>query len=135
MPTYRYQCAKCGETFEQWQPITDDALKKHPVCGGKVTRVLGSVGIVLKGSGFYRNDNRSSSRSTAAKADKSSESSGSSDSSGSDSSGSDSSGSDSSGSGSSGSGSSGSGSSDSSSSGSGSSDSSKSGKSSEAKSA
>jgi len=72
MPTYQYQCAKCGETFEQWQSITDDAMKKHPGCGGKLTKVMGSVGIVLKGSGFYRTDNRSSSRSTAAKSDTSS---------------------------------------------------------------
>ncbi|MFN8034467.1 MAG: FmdB family zinc ribbon protein [Acidimicrobiia bacterium] len=70
MPTYQYHCAKCGETFELWQSITDDALKKHPGCGGKVTKVLGSVGIVLKGSGFYRTDNRSSR--PAAKTDSSS---------------------------------------------------------------
>lgn len=62
MPTYQYHCTKCDETFEQWQSITDDALRRHRGCGGKLTKVLGSVGIVLKGSGFYRNDSRPASR-------------------------------------------------------------------------
>ena len=61
MPTYQYRCAKCGEQFELWQSIHDDALQKHPGCGGKVTKVLSPAGIVLKGPGFYRTDNRSSS--------------------------------------------------------------------------
>ena len=60
MPTYQYRCAKCGEQFELWQSIHDDALQKHPGCGGKVTKVLSPAGIVLKGPGFYRTDNRSS---------------------------------------------------------------------------
>ena len=61
MPTYVYQCSKCGDEFELWQSISDDPLKKHSGCGGKVTKVLQPVGIVLKGSGFYKNDSRSSS--------------------------------------------------------------------------
>jgi putative FmdB family regulatory protein len=62
MPTYRYRCEKCGEQFELWQSIHDDALEEHPGCGGRVAKVLAPAGIVLKGSGFYRTDSRSSSR-------------------------------------------------------------------------
>lgn len=58
MPTYQYRCAKCGEQFELWQSIHDDALQKHPGCGGSVTKVMAPAGIVLKGSGFYRTDSR-----------------------------------------------------------------------------
>lgn len=67
MPTYVYECAKCGDEFELWQSFSDDPLKKHPGCGGKVTKVLQPVGIVLKGSGFYKNDSRTGSRKGAAK--------------------------------------------------------------------
>lgn len=59
MPTYQYRCAKCGEDFELWQSIHDDALTRHPGCGGVVTKVFAPAGIVLKGSGFYRTDSRS----------------------------------------------------------------------------
>jgi len=62
MPTYRYQCAKCGEQFELWQSIHDEGLTRHPGCGGKVTKVMAPAGIVLKGSGFYRNDSRAGGR-------------------------------------------------------------------------
>jgi putative FmdB family regulatory protein len=62
MPTYQYRCAKCGEQFELWQSIHDDALKKHPGCGGSVTKVMAPAGIVLKGSGFYRTDSRAGGR-------------------------------------------------------------------------
>jgi putative FmdB family regulatory protein len=58
MPTYQYRCAKCGEEFELWQSIHDDALTRHPGCGGEVTKVFAPAGIVLKGSGFYRTDSR-----------------------------------------------------------------------------
>ena len=58
MPTYVYECAKCGDEFEVYQSFTDDPLKKHPGCGGKVAKVFQPVGIVLKGSGFYKNDSR-----------------------------------------------------------------------------
>ena len=74
MPTYQYRCAKCGEQFELWQSIHDDALKRHPGCGGTVTKVLSAAGIVLKGPGFYRTDSRASagkSRDTSEKADNS----------------------------------------------------------------
>lgn len=58
MPTYVYECAKCGDEFELYQSFSDDPLKKHPGCGGKVAKVFQPVGIVLKGSGFYKNDSR-----------------------------------------------------------------------------
>ena len=62
MPTYVYECAKCGDEFELYQSFSDEPLKKHPECGGKVTKVFQPVGIVLKGSGFYKNDSRSGSK-------------------------------------------------------------------------
>jgi len=62
MPTYQYRCAKCGEQFELWQSIHDDALQRHPGCGGSVTKVMAPAGIVLKGSGFYRTDSRAAGR-------------------------------------------------------------------------
>ena len=62
MPTYQYRCAKCGEQFELWQSIHDDALQRHPGCGGAVTKVMAPAGIVLKGSGFYRTDSRAAGR-------------------------------------------------------------------------
>jgi putative FmdB family regulatory protein len=62
MPTYQYRCAKCGEQFELWQSIHDEALQKHPGCGGSVTKVMAPAGIVLKGSGFYRTDSRAGGR-------------------------------------------------------------------------
>lgn len=61
MPTYEYDCAKCHERFEVFQSFSEDPLKRHRGCGGKLSKVLGAVGIVLKGSGFYRNDSRSES--------------------------------------------------------------------------
>jgi putative FmdB family regulatory protein len=62
MPTYVYRCAKCGEQIEAFQSFADKPLTKHDECGGKLTKVLSAAGIVLKGSGFYKTDNRSSSR-------------------------------------------------------------------------
>ena len=67
MPTYQYRCAKCGEQFELWQSIHDDALKRHPGCGGVVTKVMAPAGIVLKGSGFYRTDSRAAGRKAGSK--------------------------------------------------------------------
>ncbi|HVV37105.1 MAG TPA: FmdB family zinc ribbon protein [Acidimicrobiales bacterium] len=62
MPTYEYECKKCGERFDVVQSFTDEPLKRHKGgCGGSVKRVFGSVGISFKGSGFYKTDNRSSS--------------------------------------------------------------------------
>jgi putative FmdB family regulatory protein len=62
MPTYVYRCAKCGEQIEAFQSFAEKPLVKHDECGGKLTKVLSAAGIVLKGSGFYKTDNRSSSR-------------------------------------------------------------------------
>ncbi|MFD4786184.1 FmdB family zinc ribbon protein [Streptomyces sp. NPDC058459] len=69
MPTYQYQCKDCGEGLEAVQKFTDDALTDCPSCGGPLKKVFSAVGIVFKGSGFYRNDSRgaSSSSSPAAK--------------------------------------------------------------------
>ena len=64
MPTYVYECAKCGDEFDLYQSFSDDPLKKHPSCGGKVTKVFQPVGIVLKGSGFYKNDSRNGAKRT-----------------------------------------------------------------------
>jgi putative FmdB family regulatory protein len=60
MPTYEYRCAKCGEHLEVFQSFTEAPLTKHAGCGGKLAKVLSAAGIVLKGSGFYKTDNRSS---------------------------------------------------------------------------
>ena len=63
MPTYVYECAKCGDEFEIWQSITDNPLKRHTGgCGGKLAKVIQPAGIVLKGSGFYKNDSRGGSK-------------------------------------------------------------------------
>jgi putative FmdB family regulatory protein len=71
MPTYEYVCSKCDEHLEVYQTFSEEPLKRHSGCGGKLTKVLGAVGIVLKGSGFYRNDNPSSSRRSGEKSDSS----------------------------------------------------------------
>ena len=81
MPTYEYRCTNCEEHLEVVQSFSDDALTKCPNCGKKTLRkVFSPVGIVFKGSGFYKTDSRSSS-STSSKSSESS--SGSSDSGGS----------------------------------------------------
>ncbi|MFD5552420.1 FmdB family zinc ribbon protein [Streptomyces sp. NPDC127068] len=73
MPTYQYQCTECGEGLEAVQKFTDDALTECPNCSGRLKKVFSAVGIVFKGSGFYRNDSRgSSSSSSPAAASKSS---------------------------------------------------------------
>ena len=88
MPTYQYACTdpECGNRFELVQTFTDPAASTCPVCGGPVRKVFSSVGVVFKGSGFYRTDSRAEAKaSTAAKSEpsKSAASSGSSTSSGS----------------------------------------------------
>ncbi|MGP4046449.1 FmdB family zinc ribbon protein [Streptomyces sp. 2A115] len=78
MPTYQYQCTACGEGLEAVQKFTDDALTECPSCDGRLKKVYSAVGIVFKGSGFYRNDSRGSSSSSSpapASASKSSSSS------------------------------------------------------------
>ncbi|MEU7425753.1 FmdB family zinc ribbon protein [Streptomyces sp. NPDC040750] len=65
MPTYQYQCTECGEGLEAVQKFTDDALTECPSCSGRLKKVFSAVGIVFKGSGFYRNDSRGSSSSSS----------------------------------------------------------------------
>lgn len=91
MPTYSYACTECGNRFDAVQAFSDDALTSCPKCSGKLRKLFGSVGVVFKGSGFYRTDNRESGKSSSNGSPKSSEGSSSSSSSDSSSSSSDSS--------------------------------------------
>ena len=59
MPTYEYACNSCDHRFETRQRMTDDPITTCPNCDGNTYRVLFPVGIVFKGSGFYKTDNRS----------------------------------------------------------------------------
>lgn len=61
MPTYQYVCTDCDTPLEAVQSFTDDALTVCPACGGKLRKVFSAVGVVFKGSGFYRTDSRSTS--------------------------------------------------------------------------
>ena len=58
MPTYAYACTDCGHDFEAVQSFTDDSLTVCPQCAGRLRKVFANVGVVFKGSGFYRNDSR-----------------------------------------------------------------------------
>ncbi len=58
MPTYEYACTACGHRLEAVQTFTDDPLTECPECGSPLRKVYGNVGIVLKGSGFYKTDSR-----------------------------------------------------------------------------
>ena len=58
MPTYEYACNACGHRLDAVQKFTDDPLTVCPECGGALRKVYGAVGIVLKGSGFYKTDSR-----------------------------------------------------------------------------
>jgi len=75
MPTYVYECSKCNEEIEVWRSFSDEPLKKHPGCGGKLTKVYQPVGIVLKGPGFYKTDSRNGKKSASASTSERSESS------------------------------------------------------------
>ncbi len=61
MPTYEYACTACGHRLEAVQRFTDDPLTECPTCGAPLRKVYGAVGIVLKGSGFYKTDSRAAS--------------------------------------------------------------------------
>ncbi|MGD0084564.1 MAG: FmdB family zinc ribbon protein [Acidimicrobiales bacterium] len=61
MPTYEYACKQCGVDLEVVQSFTDDALTVCSNCGGELKKVFGNIGIVFKGSGFYKTDSRSGS--------------------------------------------------------------------------
>ena len=65
MPTYQYACTACEHRFEQVQSFTDDALTECPECTGRLRKLYGSVGVVFKGSGFYRTDSRAKSTASA----------------------------------------------------------------------
>ncbi|WP_077102238.1 FmdB family zinc ribbon protein [Mycobacterium terramassiliense] len=59
MPTYSYACTECGDRFDAVQAFTDDALTTCEKCSGRLRKLFNSVGVVFKGSGFYRTDSRS----------------------------------------------------------------------------
>lgn len=65
MPTYQYACTDCGHELEAVQSFSDDALTTCPECGGALRKLFGNVGVVFKGSGFYRNDSRKSDSASA----------------------------------------------------------------------
>ena len=70
MPTYEYACSECAARLEVVQRFTDEALTVCPTCGGRLRKVFSPVGVVFKGSGFYRTDSRPAKTSeTAAKSD------------------------------------------------------------------
>ena len=74
MPTYSYACTACDNKFDMVQAFTDDALSQCPKCDGRLRKVFGKVGVVFKGSGFYRTDSREAAKSTSNGSAKSSES-------------------------------------------------------------
>ncbi len=75
MPTYSYACTECGNRFDAVQAFSDDALTTCEKCSGRLRKLFGSVGVVFKGSGFYRNDSRESTKSSSNGSAKSSSSS------------------------------------------------------------
>jgi putative FmdB family regulatory protein len=81
VPTYQYVCTECGGQIEAVQRFTDDPLTVHDACGGRLRKVFSPVGIVFKGSGFYRTDSRNGSSASAPASSSSASSSSSSDSS------------------------------------------------------
>jgi len=58
MPLYEYQCTECGVRFERHQHFSDGPITECPECGGEARRLIGPVGVVFKGKGFYVNDSR-----------------------------------------------------------------------------
>ncbi|WP_313676590.1 FmdB family zinc ribbon protein [Mycolicibacterium sp.] len=64
MPTYSYACTECENRFDAVQAFTDDALIECPKCSGRLRKLFNSVGVVFKGSGFYRTDSRESGKTT-----------------------------------------------------------------------
>ena len=72
MPTYQYSCTECGEALEVQQSFSDDPLTVCPVCQGRLRKVYNAVGVVFKGSGFYRTDSRAGKGSGASESSSSS---------------------------------------------------------------
>lgn len=83
MPTYSYACTECDNKFDAVQAFSDDALTECPKCDGRLRKLFGKVGVVFKGSGFYRNDSREAAKSSSNGSSKSSSESSSSSTSGS----------------------------------------------------
>lgn len=75
MPTYSYACTECDNKFDIVQSFSDDSLTECPQCAGRLRKLFNSVGIVFKGSGFYRTDSRPGSSSDTSTSSSSSESS------------------------------------------------------------
>ena len=75
MPTYQYACTECGEQLEVVQKFSDEPLTECPACKGRLRKVFSAVGVVFKGSGFYKNDSRASSSSSNSSSSSSSSSS------------------------------------------------------------
>jgi putative FmdB family regulatory protein len=71
VPTYQYACTACGHELEAVQSFTDAALTECPECSGALRKVFSAVGVVFKGSGFYKTDSRSSNTSATTTASKS----------------------------------------------------------------
>lgn len=71
MPTYQYACTECGERLEVVQKFSDDPLTVCPACEGRLRKLFSPVGVVFKGSGFYKTDSRSTTTSSSAPASKS----------------------------------------------------------------
>ena len=65
VPTYSYACTECGDRFDAVQAFSDNALTTCAKCNGRLRKLFGNVGVVFKGSGFYRNDSRDAAKSTA----------------------------------------------------------------------
>jgi len=74
MPTYQYACTECGEQLEVVQKFSDEPLTECPACKGRLRKVFSAVGVVFKGSGFYKNDSRASTSSSSSSSSSSSES-------------------------------------------------------------
>lgn len=72
MPVYAYKCKSCGHQLEVRQSFSDAPLSECPQCGGELRKQFNSVGVVFKGTGFYRNDSRASSSSSSASSSESS---------------------------------------------------------------
>ena len=67
MPTYQYACTACGHQLEAVQSFADEPLTECPACEGRLRKLFSSVGVVFKGSGFYRTDSRTNGKESAAK--------------------------------------------------------------------